>query len=88
MADKRPMPQEHRVSGVQPGEYQWIRNNYGTFLLVNVPFAEDEERYNYEYPDVDLVLEVVNEALMNEVDATNDAVQEKTSSLTTDEKEE
>ena len=53
-------------------------------MLVNVPFAEDEERYNFEYPDVDLTMEAVEEALMNEVDATNDAVQEKTSSLATE----
>ena len=84
MADKRQMPSEHRISGVKPGEYQWIRNNHGTFLLVNVPFTENEEQYNYEYPDVDLVMEVVNEALMSEVDATNDAVQEKTTSLATE----
>ena len=78
MSSKK-MPQEHRISGLLPGEVEWINNNHGRYLLIHVPFAADEERYDFEFPDYELVMAAVDKAIMTEMDAVNDAVDERNS---------
>ncbi len=36
------MPSEHRIGSMEPGETKHIVNDFGTFVLLKVPFSKDE----------------------------------------------
>jgi hypothetical protein len=36
------MPSEHRIGSMEPGETKHIVNDFGTFVLIKVPFVQDE----------------------------------------------
>jgi hypothetical protein len=39
---KNKMPSEHRIGSMEPGETKHIVNDFGTFVLIKVPFEKDE----------------------------------------------
>ena len=39
---KKKMPSEHRIGSMEPGETKHIVNDFGTFVLIKVPFEKDE----------------------------------------------
>jgi hypothetical protein len=39
---KKKMPSEHRIGAMEPGETKHIVNDFGTFVLIKIPFEKDE----------------------------------------------
>ena len=71
------MPSEHRITDLKEGQYQIIHNDFGTFILVNVPMEIDEERDYYGKPNHKVTVSSVCEALDEIDDISLDAHQEK-----------
>ncbi len=61
---KKKMPSEHRVGSMEPGETKHIVNDFGTFVLLKVPFLKDES-LNVELADYAKSIDAINNYLEN-----------------------
>jgi len=76
------MPSEHRVPKMSDGEIYDVTNNFGKFILVKLIMHKAD--YDFEYVDVDTIVENVRKHLQSQNDITQERITEKTTDYIND----